>query len=159
MEEPAIDRPSARVVLLDRSDRILLIRSEWDGRSVWFTPGGAVEPGEEPRAAAARELREETGLVVPPGPCIWTRDARWYWESGGTWVHSRERFYLARIDADAPPVMLATAESITTPREARWWTREELSVTREALSPTALALHLGRLLDDDPPGEPVEVGF
>jgi 8-oxo-dGTP pyrophosphatase MutT (NUDIX family) len=32
----------------------------------WFTIGGAVEPGETLREAAARELREEAGIVVDP---------------------------------------------------------------------------------------------
>jgi 8-oxo-dGTP pyrophosphatase MutT (NUDIX family) len=32
----------------------------------WFTIGGAVEPGETLREAAARELREEAGIAVDP---------------------------------------------------------------------------------------------
>ena len=32
----------------------------------WFTIGGAVEPGETLREAAARELREEAGITVDP---------------------------------------------------------------------------------------------
>lgn len=41
---------------------ILLQRRADDGR--WATPGGVLEPGEEPAAAVVREVREETGLHV-----------------------------------------------------------------------------------------------
>jgi 8-oxo-dGTP diphosphatase len=51
---------TAAVRVLDSDGRIALVRNRWtDG---WFLPGGAVEPGETPREAARRELREETGL-------------------------------------------------------------------------------------------------
>ena len=41
-------------------DRVALVRNAWsDG---WLPPGGAVERGEDLRSAAAREIREETGL-------------------------------------------------------------------------------------------------
>ncbi|MEV4350150.1 NUDIX hydrolase [Actinoplanes sp. NPDC049596] len=39
--------------------QVLLVFHPWRG---WVPPGGKVEPGETPRVAARRELREETGV-------------------------------------------------------------------------------------------------
>lgn len=46
-------------VICFHEGRVLLVRKK-GGR--WNFPGGTVEPGESPHAAAARELYEETGL-------------------------------------------------------------------------------------------------
>jgi 8-oxo-dGTP pyrophosphatase MutT (NUDIX family) len=51
-----------RVLARDDAGRLLLIRRRDDGR--WALPAGAMDLGESISACAARELREETGLIA-----------------------------------------------------------------------------------------------
>ena len=57
-------RVAAYAICLDR-DRLLACRlapgEPWPGS--WTLPGGGIDFGEDPGAAVARELEEETGLV------------------------------------------------------------------------------------------------
>ena len=54
---------SCGVIVTDR-ERVLLGHATRSPR--WDIPKGVAEPGEDPAAAAARELLEETGLAVAP---------------------------------------------------------------------------------------------
>lgn len=53
-------------VLALYGDRVALVRESYPtwGGSFWNMPSGAVEDDESPAEGAARELREETGLIV-----------------------------------------------------------------------------------------------
>lgn len=76
MEDPSAAERSSdatdRLVahgLVERSGRYLLLRRR-EGRYLggqWDVPGGTVEPGESPAAAAVRECWEEAGLRVRAG--------------------------------------------------------------------------------------------
>ena len=70
----------AACVVLHDGGRVLLTRRAKTMRSFpgcWVFPGGGVDPGESVRAAALRELREETGIELPGGEealrplCLW----------------------------------------------------------------------------------------
>jgi 8-oxo-dGTP diphosphatase len=57
----------------DDEGRLLVVRrANEPGRGLWSVPGGRVEPGEDDAAALVREMREETGLEVAPGPLVGT---------------------------------------------------------------------------------------
>lgn len=58
----AVRRPIAGVSIIatDGAGRVLLVRHSY-GPNIWALPGGGLGRGEEPEAAAVRELREELG--------------------------------------------------------------------------------------------------
>src|ERR1700761_3001222 len=58
-------------IITDAAGRLLLIQRGHDpGAGRWSLPGGRVEPGESDAEALAREMREETGLIVTAGPLV-----------------------------------------------------------------------------------------
>jgi ADP-ribose pyrophosphatase YjhB (NUDIX family) len=64
---PPMARPrvAAGALFADGQGRVLMVRPTY--KDYWDIPGGYVEPGESPRAACQRELKEELGLALQVG--------------------------------------------------------------------------------------------
>jgi 8-oxo-dGTP diphosphatase len=62
----------AAVLVRDDEGRVLLVRRgpEASRPGLWSVPAGFVDYGEDVRAAAARELEEETGLIAEIGEVV-----------------------------------------------------------------------------------------
>ena len=56
--------PCAAGIVRDDDGRVLLHRRSDTG--TWGVPGGSLDPDEQPAQACAREVYEETGLIVRP---------------------------------------------------------------------------------------------
>jgi len=63
------------VAVVQDGDLLLVRRGRGANAGLWAIPGGKVEYGESMRAAAIREVREETGIDVELGEVIWVGDA------------------------------------------------------------------------------------
>jgi 8-oxo-dGTP diphosphatase len=61
----ATPRMAAGVLFRDQGGRVLLVKPTY--KAGWDIPGGYVEPGESPKQAAQREVREELGIDPPIG--------------------------------------------------------------------------------------------
>lgn len=86
----------AGCVIKDDQGRILLLHRNTPRRKQWEIPGGKLDPGEDPRTTAARELREEVGVEVTLGHTLGTRS---FVEDGRTMVYT---WFLATIASGTP---------------------------------------------------------
>jgi 8-oxo-dGTP pyrophosphatase MutT (NUDIX family) len=163
MREEPYRRRSARVLLMDSADRVLLFRFYNDHTKpklghCWITPGGGVNDGEPLHAAAARELREETGLAVAPdelGPRVAATSG--YADLGWAKGLFRDDFFFHRTsthEVDTTGLEAYEREQIT---GHRWWTVDELTSTTETVYPLGLAPLLTDLLAHRIPREPVQL--
>ncbi|MBW8813157.1 MAG: NUDIX domain-containing protein [Caulobacterales bacterium] len=150
------ERPTARVLLLDAADRILLLKGRLpaakDRPGAWFTVGGGVEPGETYVEAAAREIREETGIAdFVLGPVVWVREGVMRMPEPTLF---KECYLVARCEGAEPDRALWTEIERELIEDIRWWTHGDLAATEEPVFPPGLAQRLPPILAGRFPAEP-----
>ena len=129
MPEP-MRRTTARVVPVNRDGEVLVLygcdplRPE---SPYWFTIGGATEPGETLAEAGARELQEETGIVVDPEQLVGPdHRGRQTFSWNGWDIDNDSHFFAVRLDDAEISFDGLEHLEVGTIWDARWWLPAEV---------------------------------
>jgi len=134
-----VPRPAARILLVDGTGRVLLMRfMPGDRPPLWCTPGGAVDPGESYAAAARRELWEEVGLDVDCGAQVAQRTCE-FLTFEGVEVVADERYFRVDVESHEVQAGALTALEQRVLAGSRWFARDELADWPETIYPADLA--------------------
>jgi len=159
MPPTPIFRPTARLIVRDPANRILLFSSTGSDGTYWFTPGGGMKDGETIAGAAVRELAEETGYVLAEteiGPVVATCAGQWAGQAGEKFFGADSFFF---VTVGGTPVDTGGQEdferSLITGH--RWWNAEELRTTSAAITPRGLPDLVAQLLTSGVPDWPVRL--
>jgi 8-oxo-dGTP pyrophosphatase MutT (NUDIX family) len=157
----AAPRIGARVLLLDSSDRVLLIHALDPcnpDRHWWELPGGGLDPGESLADAARREVAEESGIVLDElGPELWIRESRFRYKDQDH--HRVDHVFLGRTCDPISTAALRPSENEKVGLiERRWWAAAELRRCPDELLPESLPELLDDVIAGCLPGSPLRLG-
>lgn len=130
-----VRRDTARLLVLDPEDRILLFRfTPGTKPPFWATPGGAVDPGESFAQAARRELFEETGFDLDVGQAIAIQHNRYraFW---GEEIMAEEHYFLVRSAVSAIDTSRHEEIERQVMTQHRWFARREILQWPEPVYP------------------------
>lgn len=156
-----IERQAIRAVMLTPTGRMLLMQAQEPASdfTVWFAPGGGIEPNESPADCLRREIHEETGQVIRDiGPLIWHRHHVFDWN--GTTISQHEDFHLVPIAEFDPDFTTNPSQSeLMAFRQFKWWTPAEIAASDDVFAPRLLAEHLQALIETGRPQTVIDVGI
>lgn len=162
-------RRSCRGLLVNGEQILLAQHSIADGHTMWVGPGGGVEDHESLIQALARELYEETGLVLTTAHVprlVWIQTAKFPEMNEQGYAGVANYFFLLHVDTFEPTIGIAVG-SVGHPDgegilDQRWWslTGIESAYSQGVLfSPRALPTLLRALLINDSPPAPISIGL
>ncbi len=135
-------RRAGRVLVIDAVGRVLLLHGFDPARRdepYWFTVGGGAQAGETLAEAAARELREESGIIVRPadlGEPVWHEVTEFGFD--GRQYRQEQDFFLLRVGSPEISSDGLDDEEAAVVDGHRWWTEAELTSTQESFYPVEL---------------------
>lgn len=117
---PSLPIVGVGAVILRNGEVLIVRRANPPLQGAWSIPGGALDLGETLRHGIAREVLEETGLVVEVGPLLDVFDSIHADDAGRTMYHYVLVDFLCRPGS-------GTASAASDACELRWARPEELA--------------------------------